>query len=190
MKLIQCSFAIFAYVFVFGYYLQLLHPLLMACALQHELRNPLHAITASVDVLKSEPLPPSASEYVDSILQSANAMMRLANDVLDLQRLQAGRMQVIIGPTDVRAILRDLVNQFKFMIPVRNLHGGGMRLWLSVAHVLNVPGVFRVVQYHSICILRPTRMHMRTRAFATCLRQQAVLLRAMCCICYFSANAV
>ena len=93
------------------------HPFVFC--VQHELRNPLHAITASVEVLKSEPLPPTAAEYVDSILQSANAMMRLANDVLDLQRLQAGRMQVIIAPTDVRAILRDLVNQFKFMIPVR-----------------------------------------------------------------------
>ena len=63
----------------------------------HEVRTPLNAIIGLIQVLgrdKREPLTPRQRETVERLEKSATMLVTLVNDLLDLSRLQAGRMQI------------------------------------------------------------------------------------------------
>jgi signal transduction histidine kinase len=66
--------------------------------MSHELRTPLNVIIGFAEVLSSEafgPLSDEQAEYIDEILTSARQLLGLINDVLDLGKLDAGRMDRI-----------------------------------------------------------------------------------------------
>lgn len=69
----------------------------------HELRNPLHAISAS-GMFLAELFHPGDDGFEDiqAILAGAEQMHRLVNDVLDLGKLRAGKMEVKPQPFVIR----------------------------------------------------------------------------------------
>jgi len=65
--------------------------------MSHELRTPLNAIIGFSELLDMElagPLEPKQREYVSDVLQSANHLLTLINDVLDLSKVDAGRVEL------------------------------------------------------------------------------------------------
>jgi len=83
----------------------------------HELRNPLHVITANVDFLSETLLTTDQKEYVRSVNDSALLMTSIVNDVLDMSRLQSGRMSFERIPCDLfdicSSIIKNLQQQAK-----------------------------------------------------------------------------
>lgn len=74
----------------------------------HELRNPLFAITSSAEFLKDTPLNPDQVEEVSSISDSSLLMLRLVNDVLDLSKLDSGKLVLEARQFDLRSLLNRL----------------------------------------------------------------------------------
>ncbi|ACJ00586.1 photoactive yellow protein [Rhodospirillum centenum] len=65
--------------------------------MSHELRTPLNAIIGFSDLMMSGmagTLPPRIQDYVQSIHASGEHLLRMVNDVLDLSRIEAGRMEL------------------------------------------------------------------------------------------------
>ncbi|HGM5880656.1 MAG: two-component sensor histidine kinase [Stenotrophomonas maltophilia] len=60
-------------------------------AMSHELRTPLHGIIGHLELLGRAPLPAEASERVLRLRQSADALMDVITDVLDLSRIESGQ---------------------------------------------------------------------------------------------------
>lgn len=82
----------------------------------HEVRTPLNAITGLVSVLsrnKKEPLSPQQRETVERLDKSTNLLIRLVNDLLDLSRLQARRMQIKVQPFDAADLIDSICNGLK-----------------------------------------------------------------------------
>lgn len=79
----------------------------------HELRTPLNAILGFADVLKSEifgELPhPKYREYLRDILESGNHLLELVNEILDLSRADAGRLDLCETVIDAEAITHTCV---------------------------------------------------------------------------------
>jgi signal transduction histidine kinase len=74
----------------------------------HELRTPLNAIIGFSDVLSERmfgELNPKQAEYVADILSSGRHLLALINDVLDLSKIEAGRMELEPSRFDLRAAL-------------------------------------------------------------------------------------
>jgi len=71
--------------------------------MSHEIRTPLNGILGMAQVLESEPLNASQFASVHMILESGKTLMALLNDVLDLSKIEAGKLS--IEPTD--GALRD-----------------------------------------------------------------------------------
>jgi signal transduction histidine kinase len=65
--------------------------------MSHELRTPLNGIIGFTEFLHDEkpgPLLPKQKEYLNDVLNSARHLLQLINDVLDLAKVEAGRMEV------------------------------------------------------------------------------------------------
>jgi signal transduction histidine kinase len=71
----------------------------------YELRSPLTNIIGFVHLLgepASGPLAPKQREYLDYVTVSTNTLLALINNILDLATIDAGRMQLNLGPVDIR----------------------------------------------------------------------------------------
>jgi PAS domain S-box-containing protein len=78
-------------------------------SISHDLRTPLAAITASISVvLANEPAgtPPALHRLLVNIDESADDMASLVEDLLELTRLQAGRVELYLEPTDLLEVAR------------------------------------------------------------------------------------
>ena len=74
----------------------------------YELRSPLTNIIGFVHLLGDPgtgPLAPKQREYLDYITVSTNTLLALINNILDLATIDAGRMQLNLGPVDIRVTM-------------------------------------------------------------------------------------
>ncbi len=77
--------------------------------MSHELRTPLNAIIGFAELMRIEALGPIGSpkytEYLGDIHESASHLLDLINDVLELSRIEAGRLELHEAPADIAAVL-------------------------------------------------------------------------------------
>lgn len=81
--------------------------------MSHELRTPLNGISGFAEILAAGGLGPLSDrqrEYVDHILASSQRMQGLVSDILDLSRIDAGRLTLARGPVEMGALLAGIVS--------------------------------------------------------------------------------
>jgi signal transduction histidine kinase len=79
----------------------------------HELRTPLFSLGGFLELLDDEELDePTRREFLASMREQVDRLTKLASDLLDLTRLDAGRLTVEREPVDLAALARDLVEEF------------------------------------------------------------------------------
>jgi PAS domain S-box-containing protein len=80
----------------------------------HEVRTPLHAILGFAEVMMEERFGPIGNDrykdYVRDIHASARHVMSLANDLLDLAKIEAGKLELEFAPVDANRIVRECVS--------------------------------------------------------------------------------
>lgn len=79
-------------------------------SMSHELRTPLHGVIGFSEFLVDEkvgPLNPTQKEFLNDVLNSGHHLLRLINNILDLSKIEAGRMELF--PESLR--LADLVQE-------------------------------------------------------------------------------
>jgi PAS domain S-box-containing protein len=77
--------------------------------MSHEIRTPLNGILGMLQLLQLSPLSAEQSEYGDLAMQSTLRLSRLLSDILDISRVEAGKMQIMAEPFDLReAVLHTL----------------------------------------------------------------------------------
>jgi len=70
--------------------------------MSHEIRTPMNAILGFTELLEPEGLTPKQSEYVRAIRDSGASLLQLINDILDLSKLEVGKLELHPEPTDMR----------------------------------------------------------------------------------------
>ena len=76
--------------------------------MSHELRTPLNAIVGFSQVLKQKlfgEVNQKQDEYLDDILSSADHLLALINDILDLSKVEAGQVELETGLFSLREAL-------------------------------------------------------------------------------------
>jgi PAS domain S-box-containing protein len=76
--------------------------------MSHELRTPLTAIMGYAGLLRLGPLDPEAAADVDQIARSADQLLELIDDLLDLSRIEAGKLELATDDVDVAAVLAEV----------------------------------------------------------------------------------
>lgn len=74
--------------------------------LSHEIRTPLNAIFGFGQLLSERISDPQDKRYVDAIVTSGRSLLALINDVLDLSRIEAGKLDVKPAPMNVRELIQ------------------------------------------------------------------------------------
>jgi len=76
--------------------------------MSHELRTPLNAVLGFGQLLELEDLDASQREYVKQVLRGGRHLLELINEVLDIARVEAGRMALSMEPVALHEALEDV----------------------------------------------------------------------------------
>ncbi len=71
--------------------------------MSHEIRTPMNAVTGFAELALLEPLTPTLQTYLQHIHDSGHGLLALLNDVLDLAKIEAGKLQLEVLPFEVEA---------------------------------------------------------------------------------------
>ena len=90
--------------------------------MSHEIRTPLNAILGYAQILeRSKDLEADQRQSVQTILRSGQHLLRLINDVLDISRIEAGRLELKATDFDLHALLKSLGGMFALRCSQKNL---------------------------------------------------------------------
>ncbi|QKJ65762.1 response regulator [Deefgea piscis] len=78
----------------------------------HEIRTPMNGIVGMAHLLAQTPLTPMQQEKVDVINQSADLLLALVNDVLDLSKIEANRLDIVAQTVHLPQVLAEVEQMF------------------------------------------------------------------------------
>jgi two-component system sensor histidine kinase/response regulator len=79
-------------------------------SMSHEVRTPLNGIIGMTEMLLDTPLSADQRSCAETVCVSAEALLRIVNDVLDFSKIEAGRMSLEAIPFDLQALLEDTLD--------------------------------------------------------------------------------
>lgn len=80
--------------------------------MSHEIRTPMNAVLGFTDLLLPMVQDRIAQDYLRAIASSGRTLLALINDILDLSKIEAGRMDLHPEPIDLRGLIHDIHNIF------------------------------------------------------------------------------
>lgn len=89
--------------------------------MSHELRTPLNSIIGFSEILESAKLDEKQIRYAGNIRKSGRLLLELINDILDLAKLEAGRMEVKPEEFSIGSIVSDLCDLVRHLALNKNI---------------------------------------------------------------------
>ena len=90
--------------------------------MSHDIRTPMNAIIGYVTLAKREKgLTPKTAEYLNKIEASSGHPLSLINDVLEMSRIESGKMELMPVPTDLRAVMEETRSMFATQMATKGL---------------------------------------------------------------------
>lgn len=120
--------------------------------MSHELRTPLNAINGFTEIMKSELYGPIGDakyrEYINDILASGKHLLELIDDILDMSKIEAGRIELDPKRVELEKVLQESVR-----LVAKKAADSGVKLTSSVGHAPAVWADSRAVKQVTLNLL-------------------------------------
>jgi len=80
--------------------------------MSHEIRTPMNAVLGFSEILRQQEDDARKKKYLDSIHTSGEALLSLINNVLDLSKIEAGKLELQFSSVSLRSLLREMETLF------------------------------------------------------------------------------
>ena len=118
--------------------------------MSHELRTPLNAIIGFSELMhdgKVGPVAPDHKEYLGDILTSSKHLLQLINDVLDLAKVESGKMEFHPEPVDLARVLGEVRDVLRTLISRKHINVG-FEVYPKLTAVVADPAKLKQVLYN------------------------------------------
>lgn len=82
--------------------------------MSHEIRTPINGITGITAMLRNSPLNEEQSEWLDYLENASQQLLLIINDILDLSKIDSGKMRLDYAKTSLSNIFKELTNLFAY----------------------------------------------------------------------------
>lgn len=89
--------------------------------MSHEIRTPMNAILGFAELLKVHIKEEKYAEYLKGVIIAGNSLLNIINDILDLSKIEAGKMELQLENVNIRSIMQELVQMFNIKAKEKNL---------------------------------------------------------------------
>ncbi|XOV70119.1 MAG: sensor histidine kinase [Verrucomicrobiota bacterium] len=86
---------------------------LLLANVSHEIRNPLNGMCGMIRLLKDTPLNEEQSDYVSVLDESTGTLMSLVNDLLDVSKMESGKLELDQDSFSLRKLIQDCSKLFQ-----------------------------------------------------------------------------
>jgi len=80
--------------------------------ISHEIRTPLHGVLATLELVRQTELGPTQQRFVDTARRSAETLLNVIDEVLDLSKIEAGRVELERSAFDLRILVEEVTEAF------------------------------------------------------------------------------
>ncbi|MEA2072096.1 MAG: ATP-binding protein [Campylobacterota bacterium] len=80
--------------------------------MSHEIRTPMNTIIGFTDLLSKDITQPTHKSYVNSVKDSSKILLTLINDILDLSKVEAGKLELEFAPVNIQSIADEIQSIF------------------------------------------------------------------------------
>jgi signal transduction histidine kinase len=89
--------------------------------ISHEIRTPMHAILGYASLMNEIVEDELSISYLSAIKKAGNNLLNLINDILDLSKIEAGKIEVQTEPVEIRHLFQDLMDTFSYQSMEKNI---------------------------------------------------------------------
>ncbi len=77
--------------------------------MSHEIRTPMNAILGLINAVVKEPLSARQKTHLSDIKNSSEALLKIINDILDISKIEAGKLEIVEDDFDLHALLDNII---------------------------------------------------------------------------------
>lgn len=89
--------------------------------MSHEIRTPMNGVLGMLQLIKDEPISQKVADYVDAGMGSAKLLLRILNDVLDVSKIEAGKLDLEYRAFDWKAFLHQTTSALELQAKQKGL---------------------------------------------------------------------